>query len=152
MLCGQHNCLMDEKGRVALPAALHAGLGVGDGHEGASFVLTSSLFDSCLIAQTEAAFAAQAAKMRTLPPSHPAAVAYMRFVVGSAERVAVDRAGRVNIPRELRDHAGLERDVVWVGAFDKVELWNRARFVDARQNLTPDELSSIRAFMTSHDL
>jgi MraZ protein len=152
MLCGQHNCLMDEKGRVALPAALHAGLGVGDGNDGAVFVLTLSLFDPCLIAQTEATFEAQAAQIRSLPRSHPAVVKYMRFVVGSAERLVVDRAGRVNIPRELRDHAGLERDVVWIGAFDKVELWSRARFVEARKNLTPDDLAAIREFMTSHDL
>jgi MraZ protein len=152
MLSGQHNCLMDEKGRVALPAALHAGLGVGDGRDGAAFVLTGSLFDPCLIAQTESAFEAQAAKMRVLPPSHPAAVAYMRFVVGSAHRLTVDRAGRVNIPRELREQAALERDVVWIGAFDKVELWSRVRFDDARKNLSADDLAAIRAFMTSHDL
>jgi MraZ protein len=152
MLSGQHNCLMDEKGRVALPAALHAGLGVGDGNDGAVFILTGSLFDPCLIAQTEAAFEAQATKMRTLAPSHPAAVAYMRYVVGSAHTLSVDRAGRVNIPRELREQAALERDVVWVGAFDKVELWSRTRFDEARKKLSVDDLAAIRAFMTSHDL
>jgi MraZ protein len=152
MLSGQHNCVMDEKGRLALPVALHAGLGVTEAAEGATFVLTASLFDPCLIGQPTSAFEAQAARIRALPPSHPAAVAYMRFVVGSAARISVDRAGRVNIPKELREQAGLERDVVWVGAFDKVELWSRARFDDNRRNLSADDLAAIRTFLTSHDL
>ena len=153
MLSGRHHCLMDDKGRVALPAALHAGLGVvGAGDDQGRFVLSCSLFDPCLVGRTEAAFEAEAAKMRALPASHPAAVAYMRFVVGTAESIAVDRFGRVNIPKAMREHAGLERDLVWVGAFDKVELWSQARLDDNRRNLSTDDLASIRAFLTSHSL
>ena len=55
----------------------------------------------------------------------------MRLVLGSAEELKVDRAGRILIPAGLRELAGLERDAALVGWGDHFELWDRGRLAAA---------------------
>ena len=46
---------------------------------------------------------------------------------------AVDRQGRILIAPVLREFARLERDVVFVGATNKFEIWNRTKWETALQ-------------------
>jgi MraZ protein len=153
MLMGQHHVLMDEKGRVAFPAALRALVdGAVASDDGGRFVLTQSLYDPCLVGQTEAAFAEKAAKIRALPPSNPAVSLYKRFVIATACIVTVDKVGRIGVPKELREYAGLERECVWLGIEDSVELWNRARYEDLRRATSAIDLAAARDFLGGHGL
>ncbi|MHB1986855.1 MAG: MraZ C-terminal domain-containing protein [Acidimicrobiales bacterium] len=43
-------------------------------------------------------------------------------------RVELDSQGRMAIPTDLRSHADLENDVLFVGVHDRVELWSRRRW------------------------
>ena len=155
MIFGLHHCLMDEKGRVAFPAALRPAL-VDD--EAAPddvanrFILTQSLYEPCLVGMTEAAFSAQAKKVQALPPSHPAVALYKRFVIAPATVATIDKVGRVSVPREQRDYAGLERDCVWLGVLDRLELWSRARYDELRRKHAEEDLASTRAFLAEHGL
>ena len=47
---------------------------------------------------------------------------------GTAVQVEPDTQGRILIPQRLRDFAGLERDVIIIGAIDRIEIWNAARW------------------------
>jgi MraZ protein len=152
MIFGLHSCLMDDKGRVALPAALRPALGVVDGDESKRFILTQSLYEPCLVGMTEGAFAAVAEKLRTLPPSSPAVALYKRFVIAPATLITVDKVGRVSVPKEQREHAGLDRDCVWLGVLDTIELWSRARYDELRRRHAEDDLAAARAFLAEHGL
>lgn len=163
MIFGFHHCLMDEKGRVAFPAALRPALltqkekdpatqAKGGDDDVDRFVLTQSLFEPCLVGMTEADFQAQAEKVRALPPSHPAVSTFKRFVIAPASVVTIDKAGRVNVPKELRDHAGLERDTVWLGVIDKIELWSKGRYDELRRKHAEEDLASTREFLARHGL
>ena len=48
----------------------------------------------------------------------------VRKIGSSAHEDTVDRQGRIGVPQHLRDMAGIERDVVVVGAFDHAEIWS----------------------------
>jgi MraZ protein len=154
MFQGLHSCLMDEKGRVAFPAPLRASLeklGVW-GENGESFILTQSLYEPCLVAMTEQDFTAQAEKLRQLPPSNPAVVQFKRFVIAPASLVPIDRAGRVGVPKELREYAGLERECVWAGVVEKIELWSKARWDELRRAQDATALEKTREFLERHGL
>ena len=56
-------------------------------------------------------------------------------MVASAKECPVDRAGRTLIPPELREFAGLKKDVMIAGALDWFEIWSRERWADHRQTL-----------------
>lgn len=154
MFQGLHNCLMDEKGRIAFPAPMRAALEKVAAHaaDGESFILTQSLYEPCLVAMSEPDFAAQAEKVRQLPPSNPAVVQFKRFVIAPATLVTIDRAGRVGVPKELREYAGLERECVWAGVVEKIELWSKARWDELRRAQDAAALERTREFLERHGL
>ena len=54
---------------------------------------------------------------------------YVRTIVGSAGSVETDKQGRILIPGNLREYAGLDKDVVLAGVIDKIEVWDRERWL-----------------------
>ena len=58
--------------------------------------------------------------------------AWRRFFIGSATEVEIDSASRVLIPPELRQWAGLEEKVKFMGVGSHFELWDMARY-EARE-------------------
>lgn len=152
MFVGLHQNVLDEKGRLAFPAPLRAALADAGGEE--KFILHQSFFEPCLVATTEADFAGVAEKMRSLPPSNPAVAEFKRVVIASASVVSIDKAGRVIVPKELRDYAALEREAVWAGVVDKVELWSKARWDQRNQKRLADRvfLNEARSFFETHGI
>lgn len=156
MFQGLHHCLMDEKGRVAFPAPLRAALDKLAGSTSSSggpveqFVITQSLYEPCLVAMSEADFTSQADKVRGLPPSNPAVMQFKRFVIAPASVVTIDRVGRVGVPKELREYAGLERECVWAGVIERIELWSKAKWDELRR--APADLEKVREYLERHGL
>jgi len=152
MFSGLHQCVVDEKGRLAFPAPLRAALADMDGRD--RVVVTLSFFEPCLVAQSEAEFEKVAERVRALPPSNPAVAEFKRVVIASATVLVVDKVGRVGVPKELRDYAGLERDVVWAGVLDKVELWSKQRWDERNARRLQDRgfLDDARAFFEQHGI
>jgi MraZ protein len=51
-----------------------------------------------------------------------------RVFFSGATDIKPDKQGRVALPGNLRDYAGLTRDVVVVGVFSRIEIWDRERW------------------------
>lgn len=161
MFSGLHHHVLDEKGRLAFPAHFRAALAKLRGEEEPDaavrddrLVLTLSFFEPCLVATTEEDFAKTAERIRTLPPSNPAVAEFKRVVIASATVLSVDKAGRVVVPKEHRDYAGLERDAVWAGVIDKIELWSKGRWDERNARRLSDRpfLDDARAFFEEHGI
>jgi MraZ protein len=60
-----------------------------------------------------------------LPPLSRQRAELERFFYGKSQDLELDKAGRVIIPSFLTEHAQLEKDVLVVGAGDRLELWSR---------------------------
>ena len=54
----------------------------------------------------------------------------IRTLFSGAEETQLDKQGRIAIPAPLRDYAALTRDVVVIGAMDRVEIWEPSRWRD----------------------
>ncbi|GGY09259.1 transcriptional regulator MraZ [Paludibacterium paludis] len=64
------------------------------------------------------------ARLLTLPAGNPVLKRYQRLVLGHAETLEMDAAGRILLPSRLRDLVGLDKDVALVGMGNRFELWN----------------------------
>ena len=131
---GSYLFQMDEKGRVALPAAFRRGSNGASGPSGASkatveqrFVLIQAYAPS-LALYPESEWAAVEERLRELMAHQPDARLYVLSVMSNAVEVTPDGQGRILIPARLKEAAGLEGQVLLVGAIDKVEIWNPKRF------------------------
>jgi MraZ protein len=74
--------------------------------------------------------------------THKAARAYSRVFFASAHDEVPDKQGRVTIPGHLRDYAGLNRELVVIGASTRVEVWDKQAW-DAYLNSSEDEFADI---------
>lgn len=133
---GSYLFQMDEKGRVALPAAFRRVPGAaagtaGNGKEGGAaeqrFVLIQA-YPPALALYPEAEWAGVEERLTDLLAHQPDARLYVLKVISSAVEVVPDGQGRILVPGRLKEAAELEGQVLLVGAIDKVELWNPKLF------------------------
>lgn len=115
MFMGTSYNSIDEKNRVIVPAKLRAGLGK-------SCVVTRGL-DLCLYIYTLEDWEKQTEKISKLPESDPKVRAFIRHFCGNAQECEFDKQGRINIPQELKNYAGIEKELVTMGAMSKIEIW-----------------------------
>ncbi len=114
-LIGEYRHALDDKGRLTLPARIREELGP-------VFVATKGL-DGCLFLYPPAEWAALEAKLRALPLTHKDARQFVRVFFAGACECRPDGQGRVLLPTNLREYAGLEREGVIVGVSTRVEVW-----------------------------
>lgn len=119
MFMGTYDHSIDTKGRVIVPAKFREALGD-------SFVVTLGL-DGCLFVYPNEEWEDFVNQLKELPGSKEARKLQRYFMAGAAP-CDVDKQGRVLIPSNLREKAGLEKDIVFVGVMSKIEIWSRQRW------------------------
>ncbi|NCO66800.1 MAG: cell division/cell wall cluster transcriptional repressor MraZ [Candidatus Aquicultor secundus] len=120
MFFGEYYHSLDEKGRVILPVKFRDALADG-------LFITKS-FDSCLLVYTRKDWFERVDEIMSKKPATAEVRNYQRFVIGSAVEDEVSRQGRISIPQNLRDFAGLDRDIVIIGVANKLEIWAKERY------------------------
>jgi MraZ protein len=63
---------------------------------------------------------------------------FRRIFVGGAFECSLDKQGRILIPPTLRQHAGLDKEVVLVGVLDHFEIWSRENWLEEDDRLLND--------------
>ena len=120
MFIGEYRHAVDEKGRLAVPIRFRAQL--------AESAFITRWIDACLAVFPPEAWESLARRVAALPVGDASARTFSRFVFSSAYEIQLDRQGRVLVPANLREFAGLSTDAVVVGAHDHVELWEPQRW------------------------
>ena len=116
MLIGTYNNKIDEKGRLRMPPKLKDELGTG-------YYITKG-DSNCLYAMSKSAFEQLFQKLQSVNFSDNQSKKMMRIFFSSAFLVEEDNQGRVLLPVNLREYAGIKKDVVVIGAGERVELWS----------------------------
>ena len=78
-------------------------------------------------------------RLMRLPGNKPAVRAFQRRMVGRASDMEMDSHGRILISKELREFAGLDRQVVLIGQGNKFELWDESRWSDWLEASSSDD-------------
>ena len=125
---GRYRHSLDAKGRVAIPQRFREALGGGE--EALRLVMTVDP-EGCLVVYPEAVWRDLERKWESLPQMNDELKTYLRFMVGWASDGALDRQGRILVPPPLRDYAGLEHEVWFVGVLQNFEIWNGERLEKA---------------------
>jgi len=135
MLLGEYNHNLDEKGRTSVPAKFRDDLG-------ASFVVTKGL-DSCLFIYSKIEWNTFEAKLKDLPLTNPNARNFIRFFFSGATECELDKQGRINIPQNLREYAGLSKDLSIIGVSTRVEICDREKWnkYTSSENMDLDEIA-----------
>jgi len=121
---GLHEHTIDAKGRTSFPLRFREILGqIAESAEGGDkFILTTGI-DRCLVAYPLAAWQQFEERLAGLSHFDPAVVQLKRIYVAGATECSLDKHGRLMVPPMLREYAGLQKDVVWAGMVNTIELW-----------------------------
>jgi len=113
---GQFAHGMDDKNRLFLPARFRQ-------TTSDTMVLTEGL-EQCLLLLPPKAWDALALKLENLPLDDKSSErAIRRTLLASASEVEPDSQGRILIPQNLREFAGIRRTAVIIGMLDHAEIW-----------------------------
>jgi MraZ protein len=81
-------------------------------------------------------------RLMALPTLHPQSRRLQRLMVGHATELPLDGHGRLLLPPELREFAGLSRQAMLIGQGSRFELWDEARWLERRETWLKSEESS----------
>ena len=127
---GTFDHTLDAKKRLTVPARYRAALADG--------VVLGMLVDNkpCVGVWQPQEYAGYSRRaLADLPPLSPRLAELERFFFGSSQDGELDAAGRIMVPGFLSEHAGLDREVVVVGAGNRLEVWSKERWNDYRPTL-----------------
>ena len=133
MFRGQFQHSLDIKGRVVIPVKFREG--IGD-----VFFITRTK-EKCLLAYTEEEWSQIEKTASELPMTDPEVKKYIRMFIGNVAEVEPDAQGRIVIPQNLRDHAGLIKDIIYVGMANHIEIWSKEEWDSQFAEDEPDDQS-----------
>lgn len=132
---GEYQCKLDAKGRLMIPADFKEQLG-NLAEEG--FVMRPGLFSRCVELYTIKDWNEKQGKLKGLSQFVKANIDLMRKYNAGAKLVKLDATGRMLIPKNLLDKAGLSKEVVINALPSYMEIWDSASY-----QTTLDELDQI---------
>lgn len=131
MYMGRYNHSVDSKNRVFLPSkwrySLSETVAIAKDESSAK---TGCL--QCMPWEDWLRYIDSFAKVDRLNES---ALGIVRRLASSVECCVVDKQGRIVIPQELKDYAGISDDVVFIGVLDRIELWNPDRWAEYNEEV-----------------
>lgn len=133
LFIGEYSYNMDIKGRMNFPTKIREELGE-------TFIITKGL-DNCLFIFSMDEWKRLADEIKSLPRSK--SVAMQRFYFGSAQEILPDKQGRILISQNLREYAGIEKDVVVVGALNRAEIWSKEKWKNVCDELSPESIAEV---------
>lgn len=122
MFRGRSRHTLDSKGRLAIPARFREVL---DQRADGCLVVTNH--DVCLWGFAREDWRVIEEKAANLPLFNPAASDYLRYFISGAVECPI-KQGRITLPLDLREIAGLKKEVVLVGELRRFEIWEKDRW------------------------
>lgn len=121
---GEYICKLDAKGRLTVPSGLKKQLD-NEGREG--FVLNRG-FEGCLGLYPHKDWLKVANRLNDLNLFTIKNRAFVRKFQNGATKLDMDGNGRVLLPKDLQEFAGISKEVVLFAYADRIEIWDRAKY------------------------
>lgn len=136
MISGEYNHALDSKNRIILPVKLREQLGEN--------IVMAKGVDLCVSVYPTDAWGTFTDKINSLPEIQSRKI--KRFIYSSAVELATDTQGRILVPQNLKDYAGLGKNVTIIGVGDHVEIWDEENW---KAEVSGENSADIAAAMIS---
>ena len=135
---GEYESTIDAKGRFLLPSGLKKQL--PDLED--AFVINRG-FEKCLTLYPSQSWKPIFKDISNLNDFDPKVREFRRYFLNGATQVELDSAGRLLLPKNLMDHASLEKDIVLVSALNKIEIWDKTKYQQFFETFSPEAFSKL---------
>jgi MraZ protein len=144
---GEFEATLDAKGRFLLPSGFKKQLPEA---EDSRFVINRG-FEKCLSLYPVKNWEPLFAEISNLNDFDPKVREFRRYFLNGATFVEPDSAGRLLIPPNLKEHAGLEKDIVLVAALNKIEIWDSNKYKQLFDSYSPEAFSNLAKEVMAKD-
>ncbi len=130
MLIGEYTHTIDEKKRISLPANFRKEIGkkviVTKGLDGCLFMFTLKGWEKIVVGNLE-----------KLSIGKSDSRDFGRYLLGSAREIDIDSIGRILIPDNHQEHAGItsRSKVVFAGVYSRVEIWEESKWKECQDKI-----------------
>lgn len=123
MFLGRYEHTINGQGRTSIPVKFREELrSLGDDR----LIITNEV--ECLVAWPKSEWQKFMERLMKLPQTSKEFSEFVRFYVSGAQECQIDKLGRVLVPPNLREHAGLNKEIVLAGMINKIEIWSKERW------------------------
>jgi MraZ protein len=145
---GEFEATLDSKGRFLLPSGFKKQLPETEDNR---FVINRG-FEKCLSLYPVKNWEPLFAEISNLNDFDPKVREFRRYFLNGATFVEPDSAGRLLIPPNLKEHAGLEKDIVLVAALNKIEIWDSNKYKQLFDSYSPEAFSNLAKEVMAKDI
>lgn len=141
---GEYEATLDAKGRFLLPAGLKKQLPTED--DDAKLFVINRGFEKCLTLYPVKSWEPIFSEISKLNDFDPKVREFRRNFLNGATQVELDSAGRLLLPKNLTDHAGIVdevKDIVLVSAVNKIEIWEKSKYKQLFESFSPEAFSKL---------
>lgn len=136
---GEYEATLDAKGRFLLPAGFKKQLP----ETGSNLFVINRGFEKCLTLYPLQSWEPIFSEISKLNDFDPKVREFRRYFLNGATQLELDTAGRLLLPKNLTEHAGLEKDIVLVSAVNKIEIWDKSKYTQFFETFTPQAFSEL---------
>ncbi len=119
MFIGKFYFRLQDKGRISLPKQFR--------QETKEWIVTRGL-DGCLFIFKAQDFHQELTKIAQRSFTKKAHRDLTRIMANEAKEISADNNGRVQLPKYLIEFAQLKQDLVIVGSYNRIEVWNQQQY------------------------
>jgi MraZ protein len=145
---GEYEATLDPKGRFLLPAGFKKQLP----EEGGNLFVINRGFEKCLSLYPMISWEPIYERISKLNDFDHKVREFRRYFLNGATQLELDSAGRLLIPSNLKDHAGLGKDIVLVAAVNKIEVWDKSKYQQFFESFSPETFSRLAEQVMSDKL
>lgn len=120
-----YECKIDDKGRLKLPSAL---IKILQSSENKNFVIKRSVFQECLEVYPMKPWEKLMDKINRLNRFVKKNADFIRMFTAGVKNIELDSSERILIPKDLKQFAGLQKEIVIAGAGELFEIWDKNKY------------------------
>jgi len=136
---GEYESTLDAKGRFLFPAGFRKQM---PEMETPQYVINRG-FEKCLTLYPQQSWDPIFSEISKLNDFDPKVREFRRYFLNGATQLELDSAGRLLLPKNLTEHAGIDKDIVLVSAVNKIEIWDKSKYMQFFETFTPESFSDL---------
>lgn len=122
LFLGEYDHNLDDRARVTLPRKIRQEI---TGEE----VVLARGYEGCIFGFDKESWEREAGKHLDTPVTDEKGRQVRRYLFAGAQKVDIDKLGRILVPAQLKEHGLIVREVKVIGAGDHFEIWDSARWI-----------------------
>ncbi|MBU1326640.1 division/cell wall cluster transcriptional repressor MraZ [Patescibacteria group bacterium] len=132
LFLGEYEHSLDDRGRVTLPRKIRQEI------EERELILARG-FDNCIFGFDKGSWEKEAGKHLDTPVTDKGGRRVRRYLFSAAQKVEIDKLGRILLPAQLKEYASITRELVVIGAGDHFEIWDKENWKKLSVSLDQNE-------------